>query len=168
MKPPTYEILTGGPLQSMGGGGELGMLDVLEDLGLTKDEACSKVYNIPTVFCTVNDHAMHYKDNDGIQGDFIVKAISEIVACPVCGVEEDSEGEERLKPTSVLIGYITRPKFFGLIKKELGATSCPDCGGFTIYPKEIIETILSFAEIRVLKRTAPVESLIASLKKSAE
>ncbi|MFH1720324.1 MAG: hypothetical protein ABH856_01830 [Patescibacteria group bacterium] len=135
MKPPINEIFSKGSMMAMMD--YIGPIELFADYGMSLQEIVEKNFNILPLKYLVNEN-IPYKDENSKEGWFSIKAMTISARCPFCNSKPDT-------PNFILIGYLKNKKFLGLVEETKGCISCPDCGSYTIYPKDLIEIILNDA-----------------------
>ena len=129
--------------------------------GFSFEEAMMAGFSIPPIAILVDD--LHpYKDKNGKEGWFHIKAISPAMVCRM----HNSQKEE---PSWMLLGYLERKKLFGLKKEQMGCVACPDCGIYSLYPKELIEMRIEYAKENnnpSVMNDRPINQFIGELKQA--
>lgn len=141
MKLPTTEAISKGSM--MANMDFIGPIELFMDYGLSLQEIVEKEFNIPPLQYLI-DEKVPFKDQQGKEGWFLIKALTIAIRCPFCNNKTNI-------PNFILVGYMENNKFLGLIKETKGCTSCPDCGFYIIYPKSLIDIILNEAENKKIK-----------------
>lgn len=111
-------------------------INMLYDYGVPLSEIAMKNFGIPPIKYLVEE-VIPYKDiYNKREGWFYIKGITIPIIC--CD-------EESRIANPYLIGFLENKKFLGIKKEILGCKSCPCCGEYVTYPKELIDVILEDA-----------------------
>lgn len=133
MKSPTSEVLSRGSMMAM-----MNYMETIQlfiDYGVALQEIIEREFNILPLKYLV-DERVFYQDKYGKEGWFLIKGITIPARCPFCNNGAST-------PNFVLVGYLENKKFLGLKTEVRSCTSCPNCGSYSIYPKDLIEVILN-------------------------
>ncbi len=111
-------------------------INLLYDYGVPLSEILMNNFGIPPIKYLVEE-VIPYKDiYNKREGWFYIKGITIPIIC--CD-------EESRIASPYLIGFLENKKFFGIKKEIFGCMSCPYCGEYITYPKELIDVILEDA-----------------------
>lgn len=158
MKAPTSETYTTGSMKALIDYST--SIELLTDYGLTIEEIAEKDFNIPPIKYLV-DEKITYKDNNKC-GWFLIEAISVPVRCAFCNDNTNI-------PNFTLIGFLETTKLLGLTKDIKGCTTCPDCGFYQTYPKELIEWVLKDAQKKIkIFKSESVDEIIKKEKNNCD
>lgn len=111
-------------------------INLLTDYGVPLHEIAMQNFNIPPIKYLIEEMVLYKDIHNKKEGWFLIKGITIPVIC--CD-------EKSRIANPYLIGYLENKRFLGLGKEILGCVSCPYCGDYTTYPKDLIEVLLEDA-----------------------
>jgi len=156
IKPPLQEVMTGGTIMSRMYMADYDKYGDIANFKLEKETLES--FGIPPIMMLVND-SIPYRNQSGESGWFIIRALSTYVMCHCY------EGYKNVGSMIQLIGYLESPKFLGLAKNIKGAISCPNCGWYQTFPKELIDFVIEQVKTKGIPPSSkPVNNILEILE----